>query len=72
MQCNIDGRGRRWRAISGVVCLAAAIGLLAWSWPADRTTWIAAGILAAVGAFQLFEARRGWCVLRAMGWRTPL
>jgi len=72
MQCNIDSRGRRWRAISGAICLVAAVVLTAWAWPPDRATWITAGILAAVGTFQLFEARRGWCALRAMGWRTPL
>ncbi|MBT6728200.1 MAG: hypothetical protein HOA75_15830 [Deltaproteobacteria bacterium] len=24
------------------------------------------------GAFAIFEARAGWCVIRAMGFKTPL
>lgn len=37
-----------------------------------RWRWIAVAVLTLMGLFQLFEARRGWCVVRACGIRTPL
>ena len=34
--------------------------------------WGLAGVLLVGGAFARFEARRGGCILRAMGIRTPM
>ena len=34
------------------------------------TVWLS-GVLTGVGVFVLFEALRGWCVLRACGVKTP-
>jgi hypothetical protein len=62
--CNIDRRGRMLRFASGAILLLAA-GLFYFQgepWPA----WI----LAAAALFTWFEAARGWCVLRAFGFRT--
>ena len=75
MQCNIDARGKRARLISGIIVLAIAvvllilraIGTLEGGWP-----WIAGGALLAIGLFQVWEARAGWCVMRAMGFKTPM
>ena len=72
MRCNIDRRGRWLRAVGGGACLLLAG---AWWWTrrsSEPGAWIAwAVVLAALGAFQLFEAVKGWCVLRALGIRTP-
>ncbi len=73
MTCNIDRRGRRFRRIMGQVAVAAAVlpGSLAM-----LTGGVALGVvaiaLAAGGAFSLYEARRGWCAVRAAGFRTPI
>ncbi|MEX2216076.1 MAG: hypothetical protein WD768_18335 [Phycisphaeraceae bacterium] len=73
MQCNIDARGKKVRLLSGIIVslIAAvllalrAVGVLEGTWP-----WVVGGLLAALGAFQVFEARAGWCIVRAMGFKT--
>jgi hypothetical protein len=73
MQCNIDAFGKRIRLISGLVVtgiglvvggLTAAGVLPAWGW------WPTLGLLLG-GGFMIFEARAGWCAVRAMGVKTP-
>jgi hypothetical protein len=34
--------------------------------------WYPFGAIVFGGAFTIFEARAGWCVVRAMGFKTPL
>jgi len=72
LACNIDSAGKAHRFRIGLVLVAvAAVMALAWAVPfASRLGWIAAGLLALGGGFSLFEARAGWCVVRAMGFRT--
>lgn len=74
MRCNIDRRGRVVRAVSGLVFVslgvAAGLGLLG-----VQTLWIRivlAAALGVLGVFQLFEARAGWCAVRALGAKTPI
>jgi hypothetical protein len=76
MQCNIDARGKRVRLISGIVVTLIGGGLLAWtaggvarhqSWG-----WAVGGALVLGGAFQIFEGWRGWCALRAIGFKTRI
>lgn len=55
----------------GVLALLMALGVLIWGGNWGLARWIAAALLAAAGWFGLYEARRGWCVARAMGFRTP-
>lgn len=74
MQCNIDNRGRTARIVSGVLTAAVGAGLLA-AWALQTTPpWtIWAGLAAlAGGAFMIFEGLKGWCVMRAMGFKTPI
>lgn len=55
-------------ALTGIVLLVlAALGV-------RPAAWMGAlgGLMLAGGAFQIFEARAGWCALRAMGFKTPL
>ena len=75
MECNIDAQGKAARLIGRIAGLAFGVvmtsllvldvlnGLVASS--------AAAGAIFG-GAFAIFEARAGWCVVRAMGFRTPL
>lgn len=64
LECNIDRTGRLWRTASGLLCLTAAVGC----WWFGRCG--VAGVLLALALFQFFEAAKGWCVMRAMGFRT--
>ena len=60
---NIDRRGRVARAVLGGVLVIAGV-VLAWI-----ARW-ACVILLVAGVFTLFEAGRGWCLLRACGIKT--
>ena len=62
---NIDGRGRLARAIYGVLLIAAGIFV------ARHGIWYCVA-LGVAGGFSLFEAVRGWCVMRACGIKTKL
>ena len=75
MQCNIDARGKRFRLISGMVCLLIGIVVALLALLHAGPFWPLMGPALGVGiagAFQIFEARAGWCAIRAMGFRTRL
>ena len=73
MQCNIDAKGKAVRLIYGLLMIAAGAvvaglglaGVVGGWW-----VWAAAGALVLLGAFSVFEARAGWCAVRAMGFKT--
>jgi hypothetical protein len=74
LTCNIDARGKLARLIYGVILLILGVVLLlAWALPAGGF-WPWAVTIACLlgGAFAIFEARAGWCVVRAMGIKTPM
>jgi len=73
MKMNI-GRGGRWiRAITGTLCVFVGVAGLWLGWPESAgVRWVVGVVLIAVGVFQWYEARKGWCVARACGIRTPL
>ncbi len=74
MQCNIDARGKLARLIWGILLLIAAV-ICATLWALPRGgfwPWFVTIVLAAAGAFAIFESRKGWCVMRAMGFKTPM
>lgn len=60
---NIDSRGRLIRGIGGAMFVIG--GVIACRY----NTWLAVGLILA-GGFMLFEAVRGWCVMRACGVKT--
>ena len=62
---NIDRRGRIVRLIFGLLLIIAAIFLA-------HISWWACGLLAAFGIFAIYEASRGWCLMRACGVKTRL
>jgi hypothetical protein len=74
MQCNIDKRGRMLRTTMGVVTDAIGTGLVAAAVLGWLPSWaLYAGIAAMLGgAFMIFEGVNGWCVVRAMGFKTPI
>ena len=75
MECNIDARGKAARLVGGIagVMFGLAVAVLL---ALDVVSGFAASSVAAGslfgGAFAIFEARAGWCIVRAMGIRTPL
>jgi predicted Na+-dependent transporter len=74
LTCNIDRKGRRARALSGLIFLIIAAGVLG-GWigiGAVGLRWTVGLVLAALGAFQIFEALAGWCIARALGFKTPM
>ena len=75
MECNIDARGKAARLLGGMAGVAFGLfvgALLAFDVLSGLVaSSVAAGSLFG-GAFAIFEARAGWCVVRAMGIRTPL
>jgi type IV secretory pathway VirB2 component (pilin) len=62
-QPNIGPTGRWLRAAVGIVLL----GVAWWAVGQDRRL---AALLAVLGVFCLYEAARGWCLLRACGIKT--
>lgn len=75
MQCNIDAKGKAFRMISGIIVGAIGLVLLLFAVFGvlnERWAWITAGALLALGGFQIFEARAGWCIVRAMGIKTRI
>ena len=74
MQCNIDARGRAVRRNGGIFCLvlgALTLGVTFLGLP--RGPFLCVGVfLVLAGLFQLYESRKGWCALRAMGIKTPV
>lgn len=75
MQCNIDARGKAVRLLTGLVSLvlAAALALVILAgWVPGGWLWLAVAGAAIGGVFAVFEGWAGWCVVRALGFRTPV
>jgi hypothetical protein len=62
---NIDAKGRKVRAVLGSLTLLAGVVVGFWELPVGLG-------LAGCGVFMLFEASRGWCVVRACGIKTKI
>ena len=71
--CNIDRTGRLFRFGSGLLCVAVGVGcLVATAWSSSTGLLIGFGVgFIAAGLFQFYEAYKGWCIMRAMGFKTP-
>jgi uncharacterized membrane protein HdeD (DUF308 family) len=74
LPCNNSARGKKVRLINGIVAtLIGIVLLLAWAIPSGAVlAWIVTGLILVAGGFSIFEARAGWCALRAMGMKTPI
>ncbi len=62
---NIGTRGRLLRGLGGTGFLGGAI------FAYRMSPWLGA-VIGIAGLFMVFEAARGWCVLRACGLKTRL
>lgn len=74
MQCNIDAKGKFVRLIWGLLMLALAAvlaGLILAEVVAGGWVWLGVAALVVFGGLGVYEARAGWCVMRAMGFKTP-
>ncbi len=75
MQCNIDAKGKAARMRMGLVTMAGAAilgGLILGGILSSTYWWYLFGAVTFGGAFTIFEARAGWCIVRAMGFKTPI
>lgn len=73
LACNIDARGKAVRLRIALVLLALGLAALGWALASGGSArWTAAVVLLTTGGFTLFEARAGWCALRALGVKTRL
>jgi hypothetical protein len=74
LERNIDLRGRIARGISGLLFLIVAVVLVfaGAEWRPVWLRWVLCGLGIVFGAFQIFGAVIGWCVTRALGFRTPM
>jgi hypothetical protein len=73
MQCNIDAKGKAVRLIWGLLMLALAAvlaGLILLKVVAGGWVWLGVVGLVGMGLFAVYEARAGWCAVRAMGIKT--
>ena len=75
LACNIDAKGKAIRLIGGLLAILGGLfgyfvvnqGVL----PIPETLGhIGVALVLLSGAFSIFEARSGWCVVRALGFRT--
>ncbi|MDB5173379.1 MAG: hypothetical protein JWO87_985 [Phycisphaerales bacterium] len=74
LTCNIDAKGKFVRLIYGIILVAAGASLIYfWALHSGSTLrWTVSLLCLLGGAFAVFEARAGWCVVRAMGMKTPM
>ena len=75
MECNIDAQGKAARFLGGMASVVAglvlAVLLYTDIFTFDLGWYAVAGALLG-GAFAIWEARAGWCIVRAIGIKTPL
>ena len=75
MECNIGEKGKAARLRLGLLALVGAISLaiIILTGFIEGTIWCyGVGGAAFGGLFSIWEARAGWCIVRAMGFKTPL
>ena len=75
MECNIGEKGKAARLKLGIIAVLGGLILagIILTGILEGTFWwlgVAGGIFG--GAFSIWEARAGWCIVRALGFKTPL
>ena len=74
-ECNIDARGKAARLRLGIIAVIGGTLLGATTFLGILPTtlgYIMAGSSIAGGLFVIWESRMGWCVVRAMGFKTKI
>ena len=75
LECNIDARGKAYRLRLGFRLLIIGLIISVTFFMAGvemGLLWLAPVGAIAGGAFAMFEGRTGWCVARAIGFKTPI
>jgi len=73
LTCNIDQRGRRARLVMGILTDTIGTAILVAGIVLRQTPLIVLGVIGmAAGGFMIFESMAGWCVVRALGFKTKL
>ena len=75
LECNIDARGKAVRMKLGIrlISLSLILATLTYFEIIPTTLgWLATAASFGGGAFTIWESRMGWCVIRAMGFRTKI
>ncbi|MBT5844276.1 MAG: hypothetical protein HOH79_04750 [Euryarchaeota archaeon] len=72
LTCNIGAAGKAARLRIGIMGVAVGLGLalLIGIGLLPSIGWWAVTASIAGGTFTIWEARAGWCVVRAMGFKT--
>ena len=73
--CNIDAKGRVVRFVTGIFAVLGGFIMslmITQNILPSEAYWIPVIGSIAGGIFAMWEARAGWCVVRAIGIRTPL
>ena len=74
-ECNIDARGKAVRMKLGIrlIIISLILATLTYFEIIPSTLgWLATASSFGGGAFTIWESRMGWCVIRAMGFRTKI
>ena len=72
--CNIDSRGKLFRLIIGLLSVSGGIVLVSlFNYDVLISyTALTIGLMSIMGGLcAIWEAREGWCVVRAIGIKTP-
>ncbi len=75
LECNIGARGKAVRMKLGIRLVILSLILAALTYFGFIPTtlgWLATMASFGGGAFTIWESRMGWCVIRAMGFRTKI
>ena len=75
MQCNIDAKGKAARLVGGIAALVLGLILIGNNASGFTSYEVPIAVILAVfggAAFTIFEAWQGWCVIRAIGFKTRL
>ena len=72
--CNIGAAGKAARMRLGILGVAGGVGLalVTATGLIPSIAWWGALASIAGGSFTIWEARAGWCAVRAMGFKTPM
>ena len=74
-ECNIDARGKAYRMKLGFRLLTLSIILSLFTFLElipFTLGWFLAGCSFVGSGFTIWESRMGWCIIRAMGFRTRI
>ena len=74
-ECNIDARGKAARLRLGILGIIGGVllGITTFIGILPTTIgYVMMGGSIAGGLFSIWEARMGWCVVRAMGFKTKI